>query len=97
MIKRMNEKLDRIAKGNGLEKALNKLAEECSEFAAAYLKYMAGEASWDKVLDEYADVMVMSRQVEMDMPVAVMDKVQEIMEFKIDRQLRRLQEWEKKS
>ena len=40
----------------GVQKQLNKVAEECSELAAAINKYLAGECSQSKIVEEAAAV-----------------------------------------
>ena len=40
----------------GVQKQLNKVAEECAELAAAINKYLAGECSQSKIVEEAADV-----------------------------------------
>lgn len=40
----------------GTQKQLNKVAEECAELAAAINKYLAGECSQSRIVEEAADV-----------------------------------------
>ena len=42
---KVEEKIRYIAEHNGLEKALDKLAEECAEYAAARIKHNLGEGN----------------------------------------------------
>ena len=86
----MDEKIAFIAQDNGSEVVMIKLAEECSEYAAAVVKYLIREGTRDKCLEEMADVMVMVKQAEIVMSPWELDRIHEIMEGKIDRQVERI-------
>lgn len=81
-----------IAEDNGLPGTLNKLAEECSEYSAARLKYILGECGEEKWISELADVMICIRQVEIHLArnqlLDAMVKIE--IERKIGRQIRRI-------
>lgn len=89
---RMAEKIEFIAEHNGLEKVLDKLAEECAEYSAARLKYILGECEEEKWISELADVMICILQVEIHLvrnPL-LRARVEIEIERKIDRQIRRI-------
>lgn len=90
MITTMKDKLELIAKDNGSEVVMIKLAEECSEYAAAVAKYLIGEGSMAAVLKELADVRAVDRQADIVMAPEKLAYVHEIMEAKIERQLERI-------
>jgi NTP pyrophosphatase (non-canonical NTP hydrolase) len=68
-----------------------KLAEECSEYAAAVVKYLIGEGSREDVLEELADVRTVMEENEIVMDPAELARVHKIMRAKIDRQVERIQ------
>lgn len=86
----MDKRLGFIARKNGLERAMAKLAEECSEYAAAQVKYSLGEGNRNKCLEEMADVLVVMEQVEFLLSEEEVRQVEEIMEAKINRQMKRI-------
>ncbi len=86
----MKAKLELIAKDNGSEVVMLKLAEECSEYAAAVVKYLIGEGSREDVLEELADVRTVMEENEIVMDPAELARVHKIMRAKIDRQMERI-------
>lgn len=87
----MDKRLGFIARKNGLERAMAKLAEECSEYAAAQVKYSLGEGNRNKCLEEMADVLVVMEQVKFLLGEEEMSQVQKMMRAKISRQVERMQ------
>lgn len=87
----MKDKLELIARDNGSEAVMLKLAEECSEYAAAVSKCLIGEGSREEVLKELADVRVVDRQADIVMHPEEVVKVHKIMEAKIERQVERIE------
>ena len=57
----VEEKIRYIAEHNGLEKALDKLAEECAEYAAARIKHNLGEGNGE-YLEELADGLLRKKR-----------------------------------
>ena len=89
---RMAEKIEFIAEHNGMEKVLDKLAEECAEYTAARLQHHErGTEDW---IGELADVWILMRQAGILMgrdtnpflPAEFWMKAEE----KIERQIRRI-------
>ena len=91
---RMAEKIEFIAEHNGLEKVLDKLAEECAEYTAARLQHHErGTEDW---IGELADVWILMRQARIlmgcDSDTFLSMKFWEKVEEKIERQIRRIEE-----
>lgn len=87
---RMAEKIEFIAEHNGLEKVLDKLAEECAEYTAARLQHHErGTEDW---IGELADVMICIRQIEFhaERNLVLKAKLEEEIKRKTDRQVRRI-------
>lgn len=94
--KEATEKLRVIAGDNGLEGALNKLAEECAEYTAARLQYHERKtADWK---EELMDVWILMQQVEILLAREPILEAQlmELAGRKIARQIRRIKEREGK-
>ena len=93
---RMAEKIEFIAEHNGLEKVLDKLAEECAEYTAARLQYHERKtADWK---EELMDVWILMQQVEILLAREPILEAQlmELAGRKIARQIRRIKEREGK-
>ena len=92
---RMAEKIEFIAEHNGLEKVLDKLAEECAEYTAARLQYH--ERKTDDWIEELADVWILMRQARIligcDSDAWLSMKFWERVEEKIERQIGRVKEY----
>lgn len=89
------EKVALIAHDNGLELALNKLAEECAEYAAARIKDNIGEDAPNQYLFELADVAIMVEEVRLlikESRPGLSEIIQKEIESKLDRQLQRIKE-----
>lgn len=89
------EKIALIAHNNGLELALDKLAEECAEYAAARIKDNIGEESPNQFLFELADVVIMVEEVKLlikESRPGLSEIIQKEIESKLDRQLHRIKE-----
>lgn len=87
-----SDKIRLIAEDNGFPGTLNKLAEECSEYSAARLKYILGECEEEKWISELADVMICIRQVEIHLArnQLLRAMVEKEIKRKVDRQIRRI-------
>lgn len=90
---KVEEKIRYIAEHNGLEKALDKLAEECAEYAAARIKHNLGEGNGE-YLEELADVIIMRAEVQQLMPEEMKFQISEEINRKLDRQIERIREKE---
>ena len=89
----VEEKIRYIAEHNGLEKALDKLAEECAEYAAARIKHNLGEGNGE-YLEELADVFITFAQVQRLLPADMQDQILEEINRKLDRQISRIRKKE---
>lgn len=89
----MKEKIKKIADHYGLSHQLMKTVEELNELSIECAK------SWEKaeitidLISEIADVLVMITQI-LYLSKFDWNDVEEIMEYKVDRQLRRIKEEE---
>lgn len=83
------DSIKRIANHYGFRHQGRKLAEECSELSVAMLKYLDGEAGRSAVIEEMADVRIMSEQMQYLMRID-RTELQKAMEAKVERQLRRM-------
>lgn len=88
------EKIKYIAEHNGIEKVYTKLAEECSEYAAAHLKILAGEGDTDTDAryGELADIMLLIDQLGALFTEDEKALVLSIVEQKADRRIKQIQE-----
>lgn len=88
-----NDKLRYIADHYGREAQSGKLAEECVELAHAAMRYVAGKATRDEVLEEIADVSVMIGQMSYLLDDGTGDAsrtIRRIVDEKIERTMRRI-------
>lgn len=83
------EKIKRIANHYGFRHQSIKTAEECSELSAALSKLVNGEGGRAAVIDEIADVMIMTQQMRYLMHIDRAELDQTI-ENKVNRQLERI-------
>lgn len=84
----LEEKIQYMARENGINFLVSKLAEECSEYAAAHLKIVSEGMAPDRMLheeEELADVINIIRQIESLMDEASRRKINTIIESKIDK------------
>lgn len=89
---RMAEKIEFIAEHNGLEKVLDKLAEECAEYTAARLQHHErGTEDW---IGELADVWILVQQsgILLAREPMLESRILEAVGRKIRRQIRRIEE-----
>lgn len=87
---RMEKEIEFIAEHNGLEKVLDKLAEECAKYTAARLQYHERKtADWK---EELMDVWILMQQVEILLAREPILEAQlmELAGRKIARQIRRI-------
>ena len=94
MMRRMiaNTRIMEIADHYGIEKQLHQLAEECSELAVE-ASHSARKGVTVKIIEEMADVLLMIEQVVYLSGIAIED-IDECISFKIDRQMKRIEEEE---
>lgn len=90
---KVEEIIKYIAEHNGLEKALDKLAEECAEYAAARIKHNLGEGNRE-YLEELADIFITFSQVQILLPLYEQYEVGYEINRKLDRQIERIREKE---
>ena len=83
------EKIQYIAEHNGLEKALDKLAEECAEYVAARIKHSIGEGNGE-YMEELADVFITFEQIQNLLPQYEQRQVADEINRKLDRQIERI-------
>ena len=86
------DKVKEIADHYGVEKQLHQLAEECSELAVE-ASHSARKGVTVKIIEEMADVLLMMEQVIYLANIAI-DDIDECIQFKIDRQIKRIKEEE---
>ena len=89
-IRTESDKVKKIADYYGLRNQLKQLAEECSELSVESLHYIKrGET--ERLFEEMADVLIMIQQV-IHLLGCGREDIEEYAEFKIDRQLKRIEE-----
>lgn len=84
------EKIKRIANHYCFRHQAIKTAEECSELSAAFCKLVGGEGGRAAVIDEIADVMIMTQQMQYLMHIDRAE-LREVMEAKARRQFGRME------
>lgn len=89
--KDMDEKLKEITKHFGIETELTKLTEEMGELLNECYKRHFVDPEFGNIEDEVADVMVILMQIMLHFDVD-MDKVIEIIEHKVNRTTKRIEE-----
>lgn len=94
----LEEKIHFMAKENGIDFLLVKLAEECSEYAAAEMKLIVEGSKPKSVLsrdEELADVINIIRQIDFLIDDASRKRIDMIIEKKIDEKAaeKRLRLW----
>ena len=89
-IRTESDKVKKIADYYGLRSQLKQLAEECSELSVESLHYIKrGET--ERLFEEMADVLIMIQQV-IHLLGCGREDIEKYAEFKIDRQLKRIEE-----
>lgn len=92
-IRTESDKVKKIADYYGLINQLKQLAEECSELSVESLHYIRrGEK--ERLFEEMADVLIMIQQV-IHLLGCGHEDIEGYAEFKIDRQLKRIEEEQK--
>lgn len=86
-----HDNIKRIARHYGFRHQAIKAAEECSELSAAFCKLVNGEGGRAAVIEEMADVMIMTQQMQYLMHIDSAE-LREVVEAKVRRQLRRMEE-----
>lgn len=88
MIQENKIKCSQIYEYYGEDHQLMKLVEEASELVCATMKYLENksEANLTHLAEEMADVRIMLRQTK----TVAGDKVDEFVQYKLDRQLKRI-------
>lgn len=84
----------------GTQPQVDMMIEEMSELTKALLKWRRAKgaeltATRDCIIDELADVRIMARQMEILFQAE--DEVERRIDFKVQRQSKRLEEWEAKN
>ena len=88
-IKIDEDKVKRIADYYGWNSQLRQLAEECSELSVEALHYIREGRGIERISEEMADVLIMIQQIIYLIGHGYED-VEKYAEFKLDRQLRRI-------
>ena len=85
----LQKKIEYIATQNGIDTALEKLHEECSEFTTAWIHFQSRGDDW---VEELADVMILVKQIEFQIErnLDLKAKLEEEIERKVERQVRRI-------
>ena len=84
------EKVKQIADYYGWNSQLKQLAEECSELSVEALHYIREGRGIERISEEIVDVLIMIQQIIYLLRNDV-EKLEKYAEFKIDRQLRRIE------
>ena len=89
MTQEQKQQCKQIFEHYGEEKQLDKLLEESEELIEATMKYQEdkSEANLNHLAEEMADVEIMLRQIK----AVVGDKVDEFIQYKLTRQLKRIE------
>ena len=88
------EKVKQIADFYGLKNQLRQLAEECCELSVEALHYTREKGGTERIFEEIADVLIMIQQV-IHLLGCGHEDIEQYAEFKIDRQLKRIEEEQK--
>ena len=84
------EKVKQIADFYGLKNQLKQLAEECCELSVESLHYIRERGGTERVSEEIVDVLIMIQQI-IYLLGDDTEKLEKYAEFKLDRQLRRIE------
>ena len=87
-----DERIKTIADHYGIKKQLRQLAEECSELAVE-ASHSERKGTTVKIIEEIADVQIMIEQI---IYLARIDRcdIQDCINFKLDRQMKRMEKEE---
>ena len=88
------EKVKQIADFYGLKNQLRQLAEECCELSVEALHYTREKGGTERISEEIVDVLIMIQQV-IHLLGCGHEDIEQYAEFKIDRQLKRIEEEQK--
>lgn len=92
----MDERIQQIADYCGEDRQLIKLCEECGELTTAAAKFLAApndvikNAISDNLVSELADVFVLCEQIKY--LLGLEDRVQKVVDYKLGRQIRRIEQ-----
>ena len=92
VIKIDEEKVKQIANFYGLKNQLKQLAEECCELSVEALHYIREREETERVSEEIVDVLIMIQQV-IYLLRDDTEKLEKYADFKLDRQLGRIDSW----
>ena len=91
----MNEEaIKKIADYYGLKSQLKQLAEECSELSVEALHYTRERGGTERISEEIVDVLIMIQQI-IYLLKNDTEKLEKYAEFKVNRQLDRIQREQK--
>ena len=93
-IKIDEEKVKRIADYYGWNSQLKQLAEECCELSVEALHYLRERGGTERMFEEMADVLIMIQQV-IHLFGCGREDIEKYAEFKVNRQLGRIQREQK--
>jgi hypothetical protein len=87
----IDERLKTIIESNNHRRQIDKAAEELAELQQILMKWKYQEATKGNVLDELADCFIMLNQLQLIFNISEEELLERI-DFKIERQLKRIQE-----
>ena len=88
------EKVKRIADYYGWNSQLRQLAEECSELSVEALHYTRERGGTERISEEIVDVLIMIQQI-IYLLKNDTEKLEKYADFKLDRQLGRIEREQK--
>ena len=94
VIKIDEEKVKRIADYYGWNNQLKQLAEECCELSVESLHYIREGRGIERISEEIADVLIMIQQI-IYLLKNDTEKLEKYADFKLDRQLSRIEKEQK--
>ena len=94
VIKIDEEKVKKIADYYGLKNQLKQLAEECCELSVEALHYTREKGGTERISEEIVDVLIMIQQITYLLRNDT-EKLEKYADFKLDRQLDRIQKEQK--
>ena len=94
VIKIDEEKVKRIADYYGWNSQLRQLAEECSELSVEALHYTRERGGTERISEEIVDVLIMIQQIIYLLKNDI-EKLEKYADFKLDRQLGRIEREQK--
>lgn len=93
-IKIDEEKVKQIADFYGLKNQIKQLAEECCELSVEALHYTREKGGTERISEEIVDVLIMIQQI-IYLLKNDTEKLEKYAEFKVNRQLDRIQREQK--